>query len=381
MSDPLRLLSVCAGIGAIDYVWSHILRQEIAGQVEIDPFCLAVLAKHWPLVPRLTDIREVQGDEYGPVDLVAGGIPCQPFSTAGKRAGTADDRYLWPEMLRIVRRSQPTWVLVENVAHFIPLVLDSVSADLEAEGYQVRAFVLPACAVGAPHIRERAFIVAHTDQHRRGQRTQQSQCQPRSGGPSDVGIDGTSGPLANAAGDGCRSQRPQCSQQPWGLQAGGSHSSCPAACDVAHVDGAGLAQRPAFGGDPETGPCTPSQRGGVEIAQYHRCPRRPSAHGPGAGAALFSSSAHAWRVPEPGMGGSLDGLSDWLDGTAWPALPGEVQHAWEPARTTRKKGARRKRVHALGNAIVPQQIYPILRGIVEIERAQLGAREEQYGGV
>src|SRR5579884_3827706 len=131
MTQPLRLLSLCAGIGAIDYVWSQILGQEIAGQVEIDPFCVAVLASHWPQVPRLPDIRKVHGDEFGPVDVVAAGIPCQPYSTAGKRRGAQDDRDLWPDVLRILRCCKPAWALVENVVGFVSLALDDVCIDLE----------------------------------------------------------------------------------------------------------------------------------------------------------------------------------------------------------------------------------------------------------
>jgi DNA (cytosine-5)-methyltransferase 1 len=156
----LRLLSLCSGIGMIDYVWSVILKQEIAGQVEINPYCQALLSERWPDVPKSRDLKELtKHDPFETVDVVAGGIPCQPFSGVGKRRGTDDDRHLWPYAFAIVQRHKPTWVLIENVARFAIMALDVVQADLESANYQSQAYVLPACAVGAPHARERVFIL------------------------------------------------------------------------------------------------------------------------------------------------------------------------------------------------------------------------------
>ena len=160
--NKLRMLSLCSGIGAIDLAAELTGTIEVVGQVEIDTFCQKVLAKHWPHVPRKSDIMEVVGDEFGTIDVVAGGIPCQPFSRAGKRKGTADDRHLWPYAFAIIKVAKPTWVLIENVAGFIELALDLITTDLEGEGYETQAFVLPALAVGAPHQRMRCFILAYT---------------------------------------------------------------------------------------------------------------------------------------------------------------------------------------------------------------------------
>ncbi len=104
------------------------------------------------------DIREdLHDDPFGAVDIVAGGIPYQPFSVSGRRRGTDDDRYLWPTFA-IIERKQPTWVRIENVTGFVNLALDLVHADLKSKGYKTQAYVLPACGIGTPHERERTFM-------------------------------------------------------------------------------------------------------------------------------------------------------------------------------------------------------------------------------
>ena len=133
--------------------------------VEQDPYCQAVLKHHWPDVPILDDIKNAKAFDFPDVrpDLVCGGFPCQPFSQAGRQRAQDDPRHLWPEMLRVIRELRPTWVVGENVVGLIKLGLDEVLTDLEGEGYATRTFNLPACAVGAPHIRQRLWIIAHAD--------------------------------------------------------------------------------------------------------------------------------------------------------------------------------------------------------------------------
>lgn len=139
------------------------------GLCEIDPWCRGLLAERFPGVPVHADVRGLRGEAMGRVDLLTGGFPCQPWSSAGRQLGTRDDRHLWPEMLRLVRECRPAWVIGENVAGIIQLALDACLADLEAAGYAARAFVVPAVAVNAPHRRDRVWIVAHRD----GEREQQ----------------------------------------------------------------------------------------------------------------------------------------------------------------------------------------------------------------
>jgi DNA (cytosine-5)-methyltransferase 1 len=133
--------------------------------VEQDPYCQAVLKHHWPDVPILDDIRNAEAFDFPDVrpDLVCGGFPCQPFSQAGRQRAQDDPRHLWPEMLRVIRELRPTWVVGENVVGLIKLGLDEVLTDLEGEGYATRTFNIPACATGAPHLRQRVWVVAHAD--------------------------------------------------------------------------------------------------------------------------------------------------------------------------------------------------------------------------
>ena len=156
--------SLFSGIGGFD------LGLERAGmkclwQCEKDPYALKVLEKHWPNVRRYDDITTLDATALAPVDLICGGFPCQPFSVAGKRKGAGDDRFLWPAMLKVIEIVRPTWVLGENVPGLISLGLDGVLSDLEGLGYAVRAFVVPACAVGASHRRDRLWIVAHAESY------------------------------------------------------------------------------------------------------------------------------------------------------------------------------------------------------------------------
>jgi DNA (cytosine-5)-methyltransferase 1 len=135
---------------------------------EWNPFGQKVLHYYWPNAEQFTDITKSDFKKYhGTIDIISGGFPCQPYSMAGKRLGKEDDRHLWPEMLRVIREVQPTWVVGENVFGLVNwsggLVFHEVQADLEAEGYEVQPYVLPACAVNAPHRRDRIWFVAHSN--------------------------------------------------------------------------------------------------------------------------------------------------------------------------------------------------------------------------
>lgn len=216
----MKHLDLFSGIGgfalATEMVWDDV--EHIF--CDNDPFAQAVLKKHWPNSIIYGDIKtltaeriasdtpswrervceqkgigarepEVQirdGDRVA-IDLLTGGFPCQPFSAAGRRLGTEDDRHLWPEMLRVIRETNPTYVLGENVGGFLTwnggMVFQQVCTDLEAEGYEVCPLVIPACAVNAPHRRDRVWIAAFNPKHARQYGSQDTESRTK-GSDSDA---------------------------------------------------------------------------------------------------------------------------------------------------------------------------------------------------
>lgn len=156
----LKMLDLFSGIGGFSLAAHWTGQIETVAFCEIEPYCQKVLKKHWPDVPIFEDVRTLKGEDVGAVDIVCGGYPCQPFSTAGKRGGKDDDRHLWPEMFRLIKDRRPRRVLAENVAGHITMGLDHVLSDLEAEGYTCWPLVIPACAVGSRQRRDRVWILA-----------------------------------------------------------------------------------------------------------------------------------------------------------------------------------------------------------------------------
>lgn len=161
----LTFLDLCAGIGGISLGLTR-AGMTCVGQVEIDEYCNNILRRHWPDVPRWRDITKVEPAELPRAILIAGGYPCQPFSVAGKRQGAGDNRHLWPFVVRIVAYHRPAWCLFENVAGHVSLGLDAVCSDLEGLGYACGPLVVPACAVDAPHRRDRVWSLAHAGRAR-----------------------------------------------------------------------------------------------------------------------------------------------------------------------------------------------------------------------
>lgn len=157
----LKILDLFSGIGGFSLGLERTGGFETVAFCELDHACCRVLKKHWPTIPIFNDVRTLDYD--GAIDIITGGYPCQPFSVAGQRKGESDDRHLWPSMFGLIKKHRPTWVLGENVAGHITMGLDDVLADLEGEGYATRTFVIPACATGAPHRRDRVWIVANND--------------------------------------------------------------------------------------------------------------------------------------------------------------------------------------------------------------------------
>lgn len=200
-----------AGIGGFSLAIDNIYEKENTEHifVERDEFCQLVLKKHWPKAEYHSCIHEFIADtkqsgfqgskqnkaaghsglchrEYGneAQTILTGGFPCQPFSTAGRRKGTDDDRYLWPAMFESIKLIRPDWIIAENVAGLVSwsegLVLEQVCSDLESENYEVQPFIIPACAVNAPHRRDRVWIVANCKSWGRGRSKSKRDCSRKS---------------------------------------------------------------------------------------------------------------------------------------------------------------------------------------------------------
>lgn len=228
-------LDLFSGIGGFAYA-----ADEVFGTVEHifcdnDKFCQAVLRKHWPESEILDDIKKIDTDTFYPrlegarqqtqgrrqqpggdgqdealrPFILTGGFPCQPFSAAGRRRGTDDDRHLWPEMLRIIRLTEPTWVIAENVRGLLTwssgMVFEQVCTDLEDAGYEVQPVVIPAVALDAPHRRDRVWFIAHRTGDRRewpGTTTETQDGQQGSEQPRQLALrpQGQDSDVANAGG-------------------------------------------------------------------------------------------------------------------------------------------------------------------------------------
>ena len=267
-------------------------------------------------MPRWKDIRTLNKEDFHAktgletVDLISGGFPCQPFSVAGKQKGKGDDRYLWPEMLRVIREFKPRWVLGENVPGILRIAAADVVSDLGREGFECVVFDFEAAAVGAYHRRERIFFVGYAK---------------HDGSPAAAFTGSITTPST------------------------GSEKRPDAACQFAGTGGrtnhANVADAPSI--RQQGGSCQPetwTSVSSVKTLQQFRSDRR----------------RHRGQA-EPGLGGVADGLSYLLDGY-WRIEP-DV-----PRIVKDKLPNRAARIKALGNAVVPQQIYPILTAIAEEER-------------
>lgn len=218
----MNVLDLCSGIGGFSLGLERAGMRTVAF-CERDEWCRAVLRKHWPDVPCFDDIRTVNADgldRLGRIDLICGGIPCQPFSVAGKQEGQADTRYLWPAMRGIIALCRPSWIIVENVTGIIPLALDDLLFDLEGLEYATRPFVIPACAVDAKHRRDRVWVIAHATRklshgrgHERNRRTEPTDSCARSS--TDPECRGQQGPRPSRDASYTKKDRQGKATQSW----------------------------------------------------------------------------------------------------------------------------------------------------------------------
>lgn len=361
---------------------------------EIDEYCRLILKRNWPDTIIWEDIRNVAGEELEgikrgtggrPVTVISGGYPCQGESLAGKRGGKADDRWLWPEMLRVIRALRPAWVIAENVSGHVTMGLSSVLVDLESAGYQAVPFVIPACAVSALHRRDRVFIVANSscqqleepldhEREDRGRAYNQSagsgENVPHSNGldendggygasevcgrrPSEAVISGCeSEAIANSNGIG-KKREESCHRTRGGTQQGGQgeHSL------VANSNDRGLLYPP----DKICSGRIPLEHGSPALAHSEgQRMERVRAEGQQEPAIPLEEALSRWD------GAGVSAGRDW-----WKVEP-DVGRMVNGISTRVDRYIHRRRLEALGNAIVPQQIYPIFRTIALIEGGHYG---------
>jgi len=364
-ADTLTIGSLFSGIGGLDLGLECALRDEgfdvsTIWQCERDAWCRGILARHWPDALRYDDVRTV-GTDAPRIDILCGGFPCQDVSYAGKGAGLAGERSgLWFQFARIVRDLRPRVVVVENVAALASRGLDAVLGSLSEAGYDALWFDLRASDVGAPHRRERLFIVAWrrdvADADGSGRATHDDQ--PRRSSAQLTNARDSRAALASADVadcDGGRCERERLSQhadesgargrEPHGCRARGRRDGALVA-DARRVDGNGRAH-----GGSRRGADRDARRWDESAGDDQRGGR-----GPG--------------LAQPRVGGDAHGLPRGVDLAAhrWPAGPGEAQHEDEAPRVTQDRRERRQRLKALGNAVVPQQAYVVGVVVAEVLR-------------
>ena len=413
----MTVLDLFSGIGGFSLGLEWAGGFETKGFCECDDFCRRVLRKHWPDVTIIEDIKDLRGDEFGPVDLVCGGPPCQPASVAGQRRGTEDDRWLWPEVFRVVAAVKPAWCLFENPAGIGSLGFNGVQLGVESRtggrtpdgadylsvalrqedlhlgaiceqlaalGYEVAVLAIPACAVDAPHLRQRLWIVAHATEPR---------CAPRAPGTDRaVRNDGKAARRArfDGLGDGrsvahAESERPL--QPAFGAAAAEPDGDRPEQWLFERDRGSGVAdaerprpqeragERGDDGAQRQTaergrgmGDATSfGHRGGANAEQQRRQSERErivrGEHERSGGSHwrdadwLWCEFDQCWRrVPLPGLRGLAPRLSPGM------ARPVTLLANGVPERVAK--------LRALGNAVVPQIVEQIGRAILEQEEVR-----------
>jgi DNA (cytosine-5)-methyltransferase 1 len=407
----LTHLSLFSGIGGLDLAANWAGFSTVAC-CEIDPFCQKILAKHWPGVPIFPDIFKLNRkvlEEAGvlgdgrTITLISGGVPCQPASVAGQRRGAEDDRWLWPEAIRVISEVKPTWAVLENVGGLITLdggmAFEHILSDLEGIGYEAQAFVIPACAVDAKHRRDRVWIVAHSGHEQPPERRELAEglqysgrwqarsefapCGNVANSQSRENIGRERGELAGSAGCGTGGNAATRSgSEDVGNSIGGGQRWLPrrragevasdghSGMEAGNVADAGSFDGGAWRAESEGQQRPPGTANGGDVADTdsRRCKQHRQQKQSKRSISQFEREGR--RSFEPGLGEFTARVSRRLDGHIWPAGYGAEQYEFEPPRVATGVKNRVNRLKATGNSVNPYQAFPILAGIAMIERSR-----------
>ena len=373
--SKLKVLDLFSGIGGFSLALESTGHFQTIGFVENDEYCQAVLQHHFPEVPILGDIKNVT-KETVPTrpDVICGGFPCQPFSVAGDQRAKDDPRHLWPEMLRIIKEQKPTWVVGENVSGLVKLGLDEILDEMEDQGYSTRTFNIPAFSVGAPHQRQRLWIIGHlgdpehngspTPERQRGLLKQPEEPKKQISIWELEGTSGASGDVANPDNEGVRSR------------IGGDDFDYEEESGEGGVDGEGSA------GDDEWYDTSPTQDEGVDVpdtdntrdrTQEHRVDEDGKKNIQGRQEHTQSkSSRHGADIPDPNGKGLQGQRKKYklpkskrkreIGGSSWWDVEPNV------GRVAYGVPNRVFKLRALGNSIIPQIAQKIGYAIIEAEK-------------
>ncbi len=392
----MKALSLFSGIGGLDLA-AGIAGIETVALCEIEPYAVAILKKRYPSVPIYNDVRELDGsDFFGKIDVIHGGFPCQDLSVAGKQAGLAGERSgLWYEMLRIIGEVRPCYILAENVRGAVNLALDTVYSNLVNQGYKVYPYVIPASAVGAPHQRERLFVVGvREDIYRQYTEAMENPgCELRQGSEFSR-ADG----VETGKKDADKFERPSGTLWPTHTQRDYKGTSA----EEGLIRNDGKSRMDQLPNAVKFWP-TPRQF----MYKDSTTDRNKGNIGEKVGGQLNPDWVEQLMgFPEGWTDLEVDEPSEWV---GWPAPLGDVtptpnardwkdtlnskpnqqehivdalrksetrQYPYEFPRTTTGCKDRAKRLKALGNAVVPAQAYPFFRAITLIEEKVKIAKEE-----
>lgn len=305
--------------------------------VEKDQRCREFLGKTWPRVTIHDDIKTFNGCPYSGATILTAGVPCQPASRAGKQRGEADDRWLWPEALRVLGEVRPAWAVFENPTGIGDVGLSGILAGVEAQNYTVRVFSVPACAVGAPHRRERYWIVAKSNEDGRSAWIASTTTSGH-GSPIEPKV---SVGMADSSGEGHQERR----MQPGVLreeECGDSRK----AVDVGRQDS--MYHAGSVGGRQDKPECGSEERAPVGWT--------------GADVGHTSDAGLEERQPEQDRLQCASTASHWSNFVWLPCADGKIRRAPDDSISL-VDGLHRSLLGALGNSIVPQVAFQILKAI------------------